>query len=158
MILYHASNIEITSPDVNHSRSRVDFGKGFYTIPYYEMSKKNWCERFKTQNKCGIISKYELNPTMYEKCSILRFDSYNEEWLDFILVCRNGKKVDDYDIIEGGIANDRVFNTIELFLSNLIGKGEVMKRLKYEKPNWQICFKKQQVIDKYLTFIGSEKV
>ena len=33
-----------------------------------------------------------------------------------------------------------------------------MKRLKYEKPNWQICFKKQEVIDKYLKFIGSEKI
>ena len=32
------------------------------------------------------------------------------------------------------------------------------KRLKYEKPNWQICFKKQHAIDQYLTFIGSEKI
>ena len=68
------------------------------------------------------------------------------------------KKMEGYDLIEGGVANDRVFNTIELFISNLIDKKEVMKRLKYEKPNWQICFKKQEVIDKYLKFIGSEKI
>ena len=157
MILYHASDIEIVSPDVIHSRNKVDFGAGFYTTPYYEMSK-SWSERFKTQNKAGIISKYELNPSMYEKCSILRFESYNEKWLDFIIACRNGKEVDKYDVIEGGVANDRVFNTIELFLSNLIDKTEVMKHLKYEKPNWQICFKKQHAIDQYLTFIGSEKI
>lgn len=157
MILYHASNIEIVSPDVIHSRNKVDFGAGFYTTPYYEMSK-NWCERFKRENNDAVISKYELNPSMYEKCHVLRFEAYNEEWLDFIIACRNGKKVDIYDVIEGGVANDRVFNTIELFLSNLIDKTEVMKRLKYEKPNWQICFKKQHTIDKYLTFIGSKKI
>lgn len=157
MILYHASNIEIVSPDISYSRSKVEFGVGFYTTPCYEMSK-SWCERFKMQKKNAVISKYELNPSMYEECYILRFESYNEAWLDFIISCRNGKKVDVYDVIEGGVANDRVFNTIELFLSNLIDKLEVMKRLKYEKPNWQICFKKQHVIDKYLTFIGSEKI
>lgn len=27
------------------------------------------------------------------------------EWLDFIIACRNGKKVDTYDMIEGGNAN-----------------------------------------------------
>ena len=157
MILYHGSNIEIASPDVVHSRTKVDFGSGFYTTPYYEMRKK-WAERFKLQNKDCVISKYELNTFIYEECSILHFDSYNEKWLDFILLCRTGKKIEGYDLIEGGVANDRVFNTIELFLSNLIDKKEVMKRLKYEKPNWQICFKKQEVIDKYLKFIGSEKI
>ena len=30
MILYHGSNIEIASPDVVHSRTKVDFGSGFY--------------------------------------------------------------------------------------------------------------------------------
>ncbi|MGP1438240.1 MAG: DUF3990 domain-containing protein [Treponema sp.] len=157
MILFHASNIEISKPDVTHSRNKVDFGIGFYTTPYYEMAK-NWCERFKMQNKDGIVSKYQLNTSIYKEYAILRFESYSEYWVDFIVACRNGKKVDEYDVIEGGVANDRVFNTIELFLSNLIDKTEVIKRLKYEKPNWQICFKKQNVIDKYLNFIGSEKL
>ena len=103
---------------------KVDFGSGFYTTPYYEMSKK-WAERFKLQNKDCVISKYELNTFIYEECSILRFDSYNEKWLDFILLCRAGKKIEGYDLIEGGVANDRVFNTIELFISNLIDKKEV---------------------------------
>ena len=30
MILYHGSYIEITKPDLLHSRKNVDFGKGFY--------------------------------------------------------------------------------------------------------------------------------
>ena len=65
MILYHGSNMEIASPDVVHSRTKVDFGSGFYITPYYEMSKK-WAERFKLQNKDCVISKYELNTFIYE--------------------------------------------------------------------------------------------
>ncbi|WP_299350682.1 DUF3990 domain-containing protein [uncultured Catenibacterium sp.] len=38
-----------------------------------------------------------------------------EKWLDFILNCRTGKDSTDYDLVVGGIANDKVFNTIELF-------------------------------------------
>ena len=144
MILYHGSNIAIIKPDVLHSRSRVDFGQGFYLTPHYEQAKQ-WCRKFMT-----------LDTSAYKECKVLRFDYYDEHWLDFIVGCRSGKSVDDYDIIEGGVANDKIFNTIELFLSDLIDKKEVIKRLKYEKPNWQICLKKQYVIDRYLKFTGSE--
>ena len=158
MILYHGSNLAIIKPDVLHSRSRVDFGQGFYLTPHYEQAKQ-WCRKFMTLKKTGVISSYEFDTSAYKECKVLRFDYYDEQWLDFIVGCRSGKSADDYgiyDIIEGGVANDKVFNTIELFLSDLIDKKEVIKRLKYEKPNWQICLKKQYVIDKYLKFIGGE--
>lgn len=42
------------------------------------------------------------------------------EWLDFILDCRNGSKIYlEYDVIIGGIADDRVYNTIELYQDDL---------------------------------------
>ena len=155
MILYHGSNLAIIKPDVLHSRSRVDFGQGFYLTPHYEQAKQ-WCRKFMTLKKTAVISSYELDSSAYKDCKGLKFDDYDEKSLDFIVGCRSGKSADDYEIIEGGVANDKVFNTIELFLSDLIDKKEVIKRLKYEKPNWQICLKKQCVIDKYLKFTGSE--
>lgn len=46
----------------------------------------------------------------------MKFDSYSEEWLDFILNCRSRRDASDYDIVIGGVANDKVFNTVvELF-------------------------------------------
>ena len=63
-----------------------------------------------------------------------------------------------YDIIEGGIANDKVFNTVELFFDGLIDKAEALKRLQHEKPNWQICFKTQSIIDKYLQYKGFNSI
>ncbi len=46
MILYHGSFIEIAKPDLVHSRSNVDFGRGFYVTPLYEQAAK-WCSKFK---------------------------------------------------------------------------------------------------------------
>ena len=90
--------------------------------------------------------------------NIRQFDSYSEEWLDFIVSCRAGNDNTDYDIVIGGVANDKVFDTVELFLQELIEKREALRRLKYNKPNVQICFRNQQVIESVLKYTGSEKI
>ena len=33
------------------------------------------------------------------------FQSYNEEWLDFVTLCRVGKQHEEYDMVSGGIAD-----------------------------------------------------
>ena len=45
IIVYHGSDRIIVQPDTEYSRLRVDFGKGFYTTPFYEQAKK-WCEKY----------------------------------------------------------------------------------------------------------------
>ena len=162
IIVYHGSDRAVTQPDTEHSRLRVDFGKGFYTTPFYEQAKK-WCEKYKTQRKKAVISHYELAVSVYDQCAVLTFEAYTEAWLDLILAYRTGTDstadvCNRYDIIEGGVANDKVFNTVELVLDGLINKKEAIKRLKYEKPNWQICFKNQLTIDRYVTYKGSEEL
>lgn len=156
MILYHGSYLEIKEPDLLHSRTDVDFGHGFYLTPLYEQAEK-WCGRFKRRGKNVVISKYLYDENMESKLKVLKFDSYSEEWLDFVLNCRRGKDTTDYDLVIGGIANDRVFNTIELFFDGLIDKNEAIKRLRYEKPNLQISFRTENAL-KLLRFEGSEKV
>ncbi len=64
----------------------------------------------------------------------------------------------DYDIVKGGVANDRVFHTVELFFDGLIAKEEALKRLRYEKTNYQLAFRAQKVLDDYLHFERSEWV
>lgn len=76
----------------------------------------------------------------------------------FIAACRKERDTSDYDIITGGVANDRVFNTIELYLDSLIGKKEALSRLIYEKPNMQICFRTQTAIDNFLHFKESVSI
>lgn len=157
MILYHGSYLEISKPDLKHSRPNVDFGLGFYTTPLYEQAVK-WCGKFKRRGKKGIVSRYTLDDDALETLKVLRFDSYSEEWLDFILACRSGSDETEYDIVVGGVANDKVFNTVELYFDRLIDKAEAISRLRYEKPNLQVCLRTEQVLKQYLHFEGSELV
>ena len=71
---------------------------------------------------------------------------------------RRGEDISDYDIVMGGVANDKVFNTVELFFDGLIDKGEAIKRLRYERPNMQIVFRTQKVIDACLRFERGERL
>ncbi len=88
----------------------------------------------------------------------MSFDSYSEEWLDFVISCRLGEDKTAYDIVMGGVANDKVFNTVELFFDGLIEKSEAIKRLRFAAPNMQICFRTQKAIDLTLHFERSEPV
>lgn len=157
MILYHGSFLEIAHPDLKHSRSTVDFGRGFYTTPILDQAVK-WCDKFKRRGKDGIVSRYEFDENCFNELKVLKFESYSEEWLDFILICRSGKDTTDYDLVVGGVANDKVFNTVELYFDNLIDKSEAIRRLRYEKPNLQICFRSERSLKEYLRFEGSEVV
>ena len=117
MKVYHGSWMEIAEPDLKHSRTDVDFGKGFYTTPLREQAVK-WCGKFKRRGKQGIVTTYEFDESTSSSLKILSFDSYSEEWLDFILKCRRKQDSSDYDIVMGGVANDKVFNTVELYFDH----------------------------------------
>lgn len=156
MMLYHGSYLEIAEPDVLHSRPNVDFGRGFYVTPLYEQAVK-WCGKFKRRGKDGIISRYAFDESREKELKTLKFDSYSEGWLELILNCRSGKDTTDYDLVIGGVANDQVFNTVELFFDGLIDKREAINRLRYEKPNLQICFRTEKAL-RLLRFEGSEQV
>ena len=157
MILYHGSYLAIKKPDISFSRNNVDFGRGFYTTPIKEQAV-NWSRRFK-KHRQSVISVYDIDePALKNSASIMEFTAYSDEWLDFIVCCRRGEIIGEYDIVIGGVANDKVFDTIQLFLDGLIDKMEAINRLRYEKPNVQYCFRSQQVIDKHLHFLSSEAV
>ena len=90
-----------------------------YKRQLYEQAAK-WCGKFKRRGKAGIISRYEYNESRESELKTLKFDSYSEEWLDFILNCRSGKDLTDYDLVVGGVANDKVFNTCLLYTSRCV--------------------------------------
>ena len=113
------------------------------------------CRNRPTKGRKSLSDK-ELNDLAFEQYKVLKFEAYNGEWLDFVFACRQGNDPWGYDIIMGGVANDRVFDTINLYFDRLIGKDEALGRLKYLGPSYQICIKRQEVLDHFLTFIRSE--
>ncbi len=154
MILHHGSFMAVEQPDLQHSRANVDFGRGFYLTPLASQAAK-WCERFKRRGKTGVVSHYVFDESAKSRLKVLEFDSYSEEWLNFILSCRQEQDGTDYDLVIGGVADDKVFNTIELFLDGLIDKTEALGRLRYEKPNWQMAFRTEKALSQ-LQFIGND--
>jgi hypothetical protein len=161
-MLYHGSYAVIDKPDLAFSRLRTDFGKGFYLTPLKEQAM-DWSLRFLLERGAAVVSCYELLLPLGDRlpadARILEFDTYSVEWLDFIMACRLGQPVDtEWDIVIGGVAHDKVFDTIQLSLDRLIGAGEANGRLRYSKPNLQYCFKTQAIIDKQLLFRGSEVI
>ena len=139
-----------------HSRTNLDFGKGFYATVIREQAER-YAQRFILRNRKGVLNVYEYTPT--EALNIKCFDAYDSEWLDFVAACRMGEDVyKQYDVICGGIANDRVFNTLDLYFSNQMTKEEALKRLIFEKPNQQLCFTNQTAIDCCISFIEAEEL
>lgn len=157
MILYHGSYTEVAKPDILHSRRNVDFGQGFYTTPLREQAEK-WCKRFRDKGQHAVVSVYQFDEKKLKEYKVLKFDSYSEEWLDFVLSCRRGTDMSECDVVMGGVANDKVFNTVELFFDGLIDKNEAIKRLRYEEPNMQMAFRTQKVIDDCLQFERGDRL
>ena len=154
MKLYHGSDVVVQSPDVDHSREKIDFGRGFYVTPVYEQAVK-WAERFKDAGGKAYLSVYDFDEETLGGLRLLDFPAHSGEWLDFIVSCRMGNDTGAYDVIRGGVANDKVFDTCELYFRGLISKETAIDRLKTVSPNLQLCFKNNRVIKNALFYSGS---
>ena len=158
MKVYHGSTVKVEQPLVAFGRENLDFGKGFYVTTLKEQAER-WARtiaKLRPQGK-PCVNCYELdydgilqNP----QNRVLCFAEYDEEWLDFVVGCRNGLTLwKEYDVIEGGIANDRVFDTIENYMAGQIDKQTALGRLRYQRPNNQICLLNQCLVSRHLKFL-----
>ena len=157
--VFHGSYTTVDRPDLSFSRKTLDFGAGFYVTPVREQAV-SWAKRWRLRNRPAIVNRYAYHDELLPELNvrIKDFPVYDHEWLRFVADNRAGNQQTVYDIVQGGIANDRVFNTLELFFSGLISEEEALARLKYEKPNHQICICRQDLIDRLLVFESSEEV
>lgn len=155
MLVYHSSNQCFTTPDVVHSREALDFGKGFYVTRLREQAEK-YADRFLRAGEDAYMHIFEYIPDSDLKIKI--FHSYDEEWLDFVCSCRKGDDVyKQFDVIEGGVANDKVFQTVDLYMAGVYNKEQALQNLAYEMPNNQLCFISQEAIDRCLKFVEYKK-
>ena len=91
-----------------------------------------------------------------EKLNILRFPEISDAWLDFIAECRSGK-THSYDIVEGPMANDTVWNYVNDFLAGRINRKQFWVLAEFKYPTHQISFHTLSALD-CLTFVKSEVV
>lgn len=158
MEVYHASTARVERPDVCHSRKFLDFGKGFYVTTLKNQAVK-YAQRFIRRGKEAWLNIYELDESsMTSSYTMKAFEKYDADWLDFVVACRKGNALGEYDIVRGGIANDKVFRTVDLFFAGDITREEALRRLLFEQPNDQLCIRSQMVLDNCLTFKESIKL
>lgn len=157
--VFHGSYVKVEYPDISFSRDTLDFGRGFYVTPLRNQAV-NWALRWKRRRRKAIVNTYGFHEELIAGLGINErvFPSYDREWLRFVVANRDGRPVERYDIVQGGIANDKVFNTLELYFMKLIPEEEALNRLKYEKPNHQICICRQDLIAQLLSFESAEEV
>lgn len=160
LTVYHGGTEEIKTPLVNVGRPNLDFGPGFY-ITDIHLQAKEWSEKMADLRQLPpIISVYHLHQKdILDCCKYKIFKAYDDEWLEFVTSNRLGKDVwKGYDYIEGGVANDRVIDTVRLYMTGFITADDAIKRLKYYKPTNQICILNQQLLDRHLEFTESIKI
>ena len=160
MEVYHGGTEIIDFPKIDVGRPKLDFGPGFYLTSLYVQAKE-WAMKIGDErNVRPIINKYEFNKDKsLNKFRYLIFAEYDESWLQFVCDCRLGKTdYSYYDIIEGGVADDRVKDTVRLFMTGFLSLESALNRLKYFRPNNQICILNQDVIARYLKFVSYEVV
>jgi hypothetical protein len=160
-MLYHGSYRAVEKPELKYCRERTDFGQGFYVTPLKEQAA-GWARRFARERGSGGVTSFAFLSNPGEKLppdvKILEFDTHSLDWLNFVTACRLGRPVGEWDLVIGGVANDKVFDTIQLYFENLVGAEEAIGRLRYNKPNFQYCFRTQSLIDNYLNFISYEGI
>ena len=156
MKLYHSSYTAVVMPDIIHSRNYLDFGKGFYLTSIHEQAVR-YAQRFLRRQRDAWLNAYELDydPSQWK---ILVFDSYDKHWLRFVANCRAGKDVSDFDLIIGGIANDKVIQTLDQYFEGELSENETLGMLKYERPNIQYCIRSQKMLDDCLKHIDSTQL
>ena len=158
--VYHGSYTEIKNPMTNVGRKNIDFGQGFYLTNIKEQAEA-WSKIIATRKGKNIkpvvnVYNFDYFRTKNIGYRFNEFETYNIEWLKFVVDCRNGKDVfSDYDIVIGGVANDEVIDTVEDYEKGIITAEQALGQLRYKDVNHQICILNQEIIDYCLEFVES---
>ena len=159
--LYHGSYLIVPSPLTGVGRQELDFGPGFYVTRLRDQAER-WARRVCVIRAVNtpMLSVYEFDEAnLPSDIRRLRLEHYDQEWLDFIVSSRRGEEPwMDYDIIEGGVANDQVIDTVEDYFAGRITAEQAIGQLRFAKPTHQMCISNQTIADLYLRFISSEPV
>ena len=150
IVLYHGSGQIVEFPEIRKTKYTKDFSWGFYCTKSYEQACR-WAER---RHADGVVNVYSYIEN--SDLNILRFDEMTDEWLDFIAICRSGK-VHNYDIVEGPMADDTIWNFVNEYLNGNISRVVFWEYAKFKHPTHQISFHTLRALD-CLTFERGELI
>lgn len=147
-IIYHGSNVEVSKPRILQNGFYKDFGYGFYCTNI-EKQAKRWAL---TRRGASVVSHYQYVKS--KELKILEFPDMTEEWLQFVVDCRSGKE-HNFDIVEGPMADDQIWDYVEDYLNKKITKEAFWELVKFKYPTHQIVFCTERALET-IHFEGSE--
>lgn len=142
MILYHGSLEIVEVPEIRMPDRTLDYGSGFYTTTSFEQAE-TWVKRKMMDKNAdkGYVNVYDFDEQGANELRQLIFHTPSDEWVDFVMANRTQKGfTHDYDLVYGPVANDRVYLAFALYEGAIIGKEELIKRLKTYKLVDQYLF------------------
>lgn len=145
--LYHGSREAVELPEIRVQKFHKDFYWGFYCTEF-EKQAIRWATRF---GKSGIVNVYSFDESA--ELSVKCFPEMSDEWLDFIAACRTGKP-HNYDVVEGPMADDTIFNYVQSFVDGEISREAFWALAKFKHPTHQISFHTAKALSA-LKFEGS---
>ena len=159
MMLFHGSNVAVSTILLDRCQPNKDFGKGFYTTSLSEqagMMAKRVARRF---GGVPCISTFSIEDGFQNRSdlSIKIFAEVNIEWAMFVLNNRYPKSeksnaladnnVDcKYDIVIGPVANDDLSVIFRLFERGIISKESLVREMKYRKMTNQYSFHTERAV------------
>ena len=157
--LYHGSTVAVRKPSLRPGRPNADFGKGFHTTSVKEQAVR-WAHIRQERESAprAVVSVYEFDESLLDNAdwNIRRFTGADEPWLLFVTDCRKSRP-HAYDIVQGPVANDKVFTTVNLFESGVLSAEAAILQLKAYKTYDQLSFHTPRVIG-ILKFVESFEV
>ena len=158
MRIYHGSNVRVEKPALIVQNRFLDFGYGFYTTTNKAQAENFAGKVFARRGGNAIVNVYEIDEIVFSDLSVKRFKGADAEWLDFVADNRNGLyNGEKFDLIIGAVANDDVFQSLQLYLTGLYTKEQTLAVLKIKKLYDQYVFATEKALG-YLKFIGWEEV
>lgn len=158
--LFHGSTLEVPGPLVGIGRKQVDFGCGFY-LTKMKRQASLWAETIAERRMAGtpVLNEYRFDIDLAQELAGARykiFAAYDLEWLEYVIDCRRGGRLQkQYDVVEGGVANDKVIDTVEDYEKGVITAEQALGQLAYKDVNHQIAILSQSIVDRCLKFKGS---
>lgn len=159
MKVYHGSNVRVEKPTIIISNRYLDFGYGFYTTTN-KAQAENFAKKVSARRGgVALLNIYELDENVIaSSVKVKKFNGADAEWLKFVADNRNGVySGKSYDLIIGAVANDDVYQTLQLYLSGLYSEEQALSALKIKKLYDQYVFASELSL-KALKFISCEEV
>ena len=125
MELYHGSNVVVDTPKILVNGFYKDFGYGFYCT-VMEKQAQRWAL---TKKKEHVVNVYVYNKN--NDLKIKKLDEMTDEWLEFVVNCRRGIE-HNYDIVEGPMADDTIWDYVEDYVRGEISKAAFWELVKFK--------------------------